>query len=325
MADGRVLAFVAFAGLAIFLAWRWRQAHGVVPLAMGGYAILFAPTSNFALLIGTIMGERLAYAPSLCSTLLMGYGLWHLFGRAAYVRAGLFAVLALGWGGLTLARNQTWASAEAFYRSQALASPRSARAQFGLGKLHFDQGRLDSAMACYHQALAIFPSYPEAHYNLGLAYHRLGYLEAAEKAYRQALENNRGLAQAWYNLGLARQQQGDWQEAAHAYGQALALNPGDAAAWYNLGAALKQGQDWEGALRAFAQANALQPGQAAIWEETGEVHRALGHLPQALAAFEKALALEPGRAGLRRKVEALRRRQEPAAPETLRGLGNGLD
>jgi hypothetical protein len=65
--DGRALAGLALAGGALFLLWRRPQFRAPV-LA---YAILFSPTANVLFPIGTIMGERLAYAPTLGIALLL--------------------------------------------------------------------------------------------------------------------------------------------------------------------------------------------------------------------------------------------------------------
>jgi hypothetical protein len=52
------------------------------------YAILFSPTANILFPIGTIMGERLVYAPSLGLALLLGI----LLARSRHWKIVLVAV-----------------------------------------------------------------------------------------------------------------------------------------------------------------------------------------------------------------------------------------
>jgi len=121
-----VLAFLIVAAGAAVLAWRLRKPHPIVPFALGSYAVLFTPTSNFIVPIGTIMGERLAYAPSLMVCLLAGYGLWRLYRRAGNTTFVLLAALLIAFGALTVARNRTWADELTFYRAQLASAPQSA-------------------------------------------------------------------------------------------------------------------------------------------------------------------------------------------------------
>jgi len=316
MGDGRSAGFVAVILAATGLAWAQRRSLPVVPFAVAGYAILFSVTSNFLFPIGTVMGERLAYAPSMLVSLLLGYGLGQLRRRfRLWAWGGALALVAF-WAVLTLARNRTWADAEVFHRTQLQSAPRSARAHFGLGKVHFDAGAGDSAVVYYRKALEVYPRYAEAWYNLGLARHQLGKLKEAADAYERAVVENRGLAEAWYNLGLARHQLGELKGAVDAYVKAAVLQPGDVAIWFNLGAALRRRGELGKALQAFQRVNQLQPGWAEGWYQTGRIYEELGNLGEAETTYERALSLEPGHPGVVRRIEALNGRR------TREGLRN---
>lgn len=184
-------------------AWAWRKKHPVVFFVVLGYAVLFAPTCNFIIMIGTIMGERLAYGPSLFFCLLLGYGIWHLkrrFGPTAEV--GL-AVLLVIWAGLTMARNGTWADELTFYRSQARSAPNSAKARYNLGTILAKLGDDQAAIEEYQKALQIFPYYSEPLYNKGNALRRLGAEpEQVIQAYRSAIQYDPGHRNARANLAL---------------------------------------------------------------------------------------------------------------------------
>ena len=220
-----------FAGLVVLLlaiaaAWRVRKAHPVVPFAVLGYAILFAPTSSVLLPIGTIMGERLAYSPSIMVCLLLGYGAWQAslwLGRA--VVAGSIALL-LVFGALTTARNRTWADELTFFQAQVQSAPNSAKAHYGFGAALAFSGNDREAVAEYAKAIAIFPDYSEAFFNRGNALRRLGSdPEAVIEAYRDTIRFNPAHADARANLALFLLEHGRRDEARPLVEELVRLNP----------------------------------------------------------------------------------------------------
>jgi tetratricopeptide (TPR) repeat protein len=54
------------------------------------------------------------------------------------------------------------------------ADPGYPLAEFNLGNLYDEQGRLDEALQHYRRALALNPQYADAHFNLALLCERLG-------------------------------------------------------------------------------------------------------------------------------------------------------
>ena len=271
--DAGVLLFIAVTAAAVAGAWHARRAYPLVPLALGGYALAAAPTSNMLVLIPTIMGERLAYFPSLFFCLLAGWGLWMLRRKLG---AGVWAgggVLLIAWSALTVARNATWANAEVFYRAQYQSAPNSARAHMGMGKMHAQSGRLDSAMQYYRSALTLFPQY----------------------------------ALGWYNLGLTQAMRREWDAALISFRRAVQQEPGYVKAWYNLGGVHMQRGETEKALTAFERMVKLDPQNADAWNSIGSVHAHRKSWPAALEAFQKAVAFNPRHADARHNLDLVRR------------------
>jgi tetratricopeptide (TPR) repeat protein len=202
-ADPYVLGGLSVLFVAIGAAWRMRKAHGVVPFAIVGYAILFAPASSVLVPIGTIMGERLAYSPSIMFCLLVGYAGWQLGHRLGRPVAAGFIALLLVFGGLTIARNRTWADELTFFRAQVESAPDSAKAHYGLGGALATNGDDLAAVGEYEKAIAIFPYYSEVFFNLGNSLRRLR-ADAATviEAYRNAIRFNPANANARANLAL---------------------------------------------------------------------------------------------------------------------------
>jgi protein O-mannosyl-transferase len=201
--DWRAWAGLALAGGALWLAWRRPEFRPAV-LA---YAILFSPTANVLFPIGTIMGERLVYAPSLGLALLLA---WLLTAPMAnptatlavpsrYWKAALLAV-ALVFAVRTAVRNRDWLNAEHFYTKLAETSPRSAKSHYSLGVLRSSSGDDASAIEAYDRAIAIMPGYAEAFRNRGNALARLGRREEAIASYRQCLRFDPQDFAANYNL-----------------------------------------------------------------------------------------------------------------------------
>jgi protein O-mannosyl-transferase len=176
--DWRALAGLALAGGAAILAIASPRFRAPV-LA---YAALFAVTANVLFPIGTIMGERLAYAPSLGVALLLAI----LLAEQRYWKTVLLAV-ALLFGVRTAMRNLDWLNPERFYTRLAETSPESAKAQYSLGALRASLGDDTAAIAAYDRAIAIFPAYSEAFRNRGNARARLGQNAEAMADYRQCL------------------------------------------------------------------------------------------------------------------------------------------
>ncbi len=189
--DPRAWAGVALAALALLLARRPGPGRTGVLL----WAVPFLPAANLLFPIGTLMGERLAYLPSLGLALLVALPLARLK-RPAPVLLALGLVL----GARTAVRNLDWRSADVFYPRLVETSPGSAKSWYFLGSLRASRGDDAAAVACYDRAVAIFPAYSEAFHNRGNALARLGRRDEAMESYRQCLRFDPGHAGAARNL-----------------------------------------------------------------------------------------------------------------------------
>jgi hypothetical protein len=176
--DWRAWAGLALAAAAVYTAWRRSELRPAV-LA---YAILFSPTANFIFPIGTIMGERLMYAPSLGLALLLAVFL----ARTRYWKPALIAV-ALVFAARTGVRNLDWLAPQRFYAKLVETSPNSAKAHYSIGVNYAADGDDNRAIPEYGRAIEIFPAYAEAYRNRGNALARLGRREEAIASYRQCL------------------------------------------------------------------------------------------------------------------------------------------
>jgi tetratricopeptide (TPR) repeat protein len=191
LADWRAWAGLLLACAAGFVAWRKPEFRP--PLF--AYAILFSPTANLIFPIGTIMGERLMYAPSLGLALLLAM----LLARSRYWKAALIAV-ALAFAARTAVRNLDWLNPQRFYAKLLETSPMSAKSHYSIGVEIAADGDDLRAIEEYDRAIAIFPLYSEAYRNRGNAQARLGHFDEAMASYTQCLRFDPGDYAANANL-----------------------------------------------------------------------------------------------------------------------------
>jgi protein O-mannosyl-transferase len=207
--DPRVLGFLAVLAIALVVAVLSRRRAPAVPLAIAGYAILFSVTSNFVLPIGTIEGERLAYAPSMFALLLAA-----VFLRP--VPLGSFAALALVLGSavLTFRAERVWRDEPTFYREMVRAAPRSAKAHMSLGTHLGMEGDVQGSIREYETALRIAPAYDRAWIALAGLRRLDGNLAGAVDAWRAALDLDPSFSSARADLATALLDLGRREEAA---------------------------------------------------------------------------------------------------------------
>jgi FkbM family methyltransferase len=183
--------------------------------------------------------------------------------------------------------------AERLYRSIPTSNPTSAVASYSLGLLYYAQGRLQSALDAYDDALAVRPDYVDALINRGAVLLTLGRPAEAVSLYRQAIALSPGNAMALGNLGKALQDLGQVSEAIEAYRGALYHQPDNALVHANLGGALLEHSDWDGSEAATRRAIALDPANLLAHANLGTALLNLGRHDAALAACRQAVALKP--------------------------------
>jgi protein O-mannosyl-transferase len=191
LGDWRAWAGLALASGAVFLVWRRPEFRPAVLI----YAILFSPAANILFPIGTIMGERLIYAPSIGLALLLAI----LLARSRHWKTVLVAV-ALVFGARTAVRNLDWLNGERFYTKLLETSPASAKSHYSIGVERAVKGDDVGAIEAYDRAISIFPAYAEAYRNRGNALARLGRRDEAMASYRQCLRFDPGDFAATTNL-----------------------------------------------------------------------------------------------------------------------------
>lgn len=221
------VAVAAVLGLA---AWRQRHAQPAVTFCLLLAAASYSIVSNTVVLIGTVMGERLFYLPTLGVAMAAGVAVDRALSRFGQRATALAATVAIIWTLVTMRQAALWTSAVSLFEHAVAAQPQSARARMELATAYGQSGYVDRAVEQFRAAVTIMPEYAAAWYNLGNLYARQQRLAEAADAYGRALEYAPKLTQAWFNLGLTRQLQGRLGEAENAYARTAQLAPHDAIA-----------------------------------------------------------------------------------------------
>ncbi len=179
--DARAWGGLALAGLAI---WAFRK-RPATRLGIAFWLVAFLPAANLLMPIGTVMGERLAYFPSIGLALLVAQGLVRL-PKSTIVLAMVVLVFAVRTGD----RNRVWHDADSFYPRLAQDAPGSAKTHYFLGCYKTARDDPAGALDEYNRAIAIFPAYPEALNNRGCVLVALGRLDEAQASFRGCLHFN---------------------------------------------------------------------------------------------------------------------------------------
>lgn len=197
---GPLVGGVLFLGLLALIAFCWRRAPRVAFL-LGAILATYAIVSNAFVLVGTVLGDRLMYLPSVFACILFG-----LSASAAASRVGRLATT-IGVGVVLVAltvRSATyapvWRDDATLFEYAARVAPRSVRALGGWGGLLAERGRLDEARALLDRAVAIAPDFIPNRLNRGAAALSAGDLDAAEADARRVLELDPGNAVATRQL-----------------------------------------------------------------------------------------------------------------------------
>jgi len=314
-------------------AWHWQAILGLICLLLmaaaavlcyrrrrdlfffiGFFLITLLPVSNFVMLIGTIMGERLLYLPLAAFT---GAAAAAIFARGATRAAyGVMILLLAAGSARSMARNLDWASELQLYGSDVAVAPASYKLHMNLAAVLTMAQQYDRAVAEAETAVAIVKDVPVER-NQAASFDGLGisYTAKGDAVGPPA-------SRAWYEKAA-----GAFETAARisdyriAYMREVNSRRGwspeqlgataDAAIYLRLGYTyMRIGRHAE-AEQALDHARLGDPGAADIYPALAQLYLATGRGEQGLAALYKALILRPGNAGIESMLRRVYRATDP--------------
>jgi|SRR5579884_1535117 len=171
--------------------------------------------------------------------------------------------------------------------------PQNFEALHGLGRLHCEAGRLDSAVALFQAALAADCRRSEGFASLGLAFYLLRRFELALQSYEAGLRLAPHDAGLHNGRGVALLELGQAEEALHSFDRAVSLDSCCLDALGNRANALLKLNRPADAVDAYDAALALAPGNAALLTNRAVALRRLDRPHEAVMNAREALAGRP--------------------------------
>lgn len=181
------------------------------------FLLTYLPVSNWFVKIGTIMGERLMYAPSFGLVILAVLLIEGQLSKANKVAKGLiyggFIVLLSWYGFIIIDRNRDWRNEKAILTSGYMASPNSVVSITNMAFLDFNDDNYLEASQWAEKAITIFPDHMPAIFLAGHAYKKLGNSKLAESLWLRVFELNPNYDGVHLSLGVLYYEQGRFSKA----------------------------------------------------------------------------------------------------------------
>ena len=288
------------------------------------FLLILAPTSSMLPIVTEIAAERRMYLPLAAVVVCIVMIAWHGLARLrldAMVRRrvaiGLVAAAVGVLGALTVRRNHDYRTEASIWSDAVAKRPNNARAHNNLGQAWHREGRLDAAVAQYHEALRLKPDLAQAHYNLGLAMADERHLPEAVSCYLEAIRLKPKYAAAHYNLALVLDDQERFPEAIAQYLEAIHLEPTFMEAYNNLAVVYVKEGRLDEAVAQYREALRLAPDAADVHYNLGRALVRQERFDDAVVQYREALRLQPGLAAAQRELdEALTKAHHRLSPQS---------
>jgi len=214
--------------------------------------------SNIFIIIGTELGERLMYLPSLGFCIVLGYILDRYLGASSSSgtvkqmfidnwKLYVFGFLILSFYAVkTMERNLAWKSNLALFVNDIDFASKSARAHYCLGNILLEQvlmntvnehdkdGLMNAAIEELKRSISIYPAFTEARSDLGIAYMHFKKYEDAIELYEESTTYFPNEPIVYSNLGFALNAVGNFAGSELAFKKAISLKPDYLDAYVNL-------------------------------------------------------------------------------------------
>lgn len=308
---GALLGLVLYGFLAWYVLSGFRR-RDPVRFGILFYLLTISIVSNIVFPVGTMMGDRFAFMPSVGFCIAISALLLQFFGKNLRVALGVLSAVLLLFSLKTLMRNPDWASNETLFFADAKVSVNSAKIHNACGGVLFDravkeQNQVEQTEICQrammhlNKAIQIYPNYKDAYMSRGGCNYILKYYDAAVDDYRRALQLAEGDAKIKNALALVLrdggkyygEQRGDLFKALSYLTESWQYNGKDAETARLLGVANGVQGKHPDAVMWFEKAVQLAPDNATFLFDLSLAYRASGNMAKAEETLRKAVEINP--------------------------------
>lgn len=306
-----LLSLVIYGFLGVY-AWTGMGKPDPVRFGIMAYLLPLGIMSNFVFPVGTNMGERFAFMPSVGFCIVVASLLLQLtkgsLNTALIIAGAVAALFALK----TVTRNPVWESNEKLFFTDVAVSGNSAKIRNACGGVLFDKANaekdevkkreyLTEAVQHLNKAIEIYPNYKDAYMSRGGCNFYLKNYENAVADYRMAYQFAPEDAKIKTNFAMTLREGGKYMgeqkhdlAAAFKYlNESWKLNPQDGQTARLLGVANGVAGNKEEALKWFQKAAELLPNDASILYDLGTAYYLAGDTAKAAEYRAKAIAIDP--------------------------------
>lgn len=213
--------------IVVMLVWRKTRGTGF-GLAAAMFLFPYLIISNIFLPIGTIMGERLMYFPSLGLVVVLAVLFNFVFRKQGfYKKAGysIVAIILVFYGARTVIRNKDWRNNETLFKAAAAESPNSLLTRTGLGAVYIRKDEWGKAEEQLTIARNIHEDNSHLQNLLGILEDHKGNFKLAEERFKRSIELNSDAINAYINLAELQIKQQRFKEAGENFLKVIDFTP----------------------------------------------------------------------------------------------------
>jgi protein O-mannosyl-transferase len=300
----------------LYLALGFWAIKGILKKDVAAFGVFFymatlSIVSNLIFPIGTNMGERFLFMPSVgfCVTIVALAARWEV---KKEILLGSSLVIAAFFGLKTVVRNPAWKDNYTLFATDIHHSPNSTKLQNALGgELNAKAEKATDpalrekysreALSHLQKAVKIHPIYKNAYLLMGNCYYYLQDYENAVAHYKKCLVIDPTYKDALSNLPVAYRDLGkyygekknDLPKALEALNQSYSMRPDDAETLRLLGVGNAIGGQPQVAIEFFEKSLKIQPDNSRTLFDTGTAYMQVGNLTKGKELHDKALKIDP--------------------------------
>lgn len=307
------------ASLIIYLGLGAYSFFGVIkkdPISFGilFYLIPLSLVSNIFIEIGSTLGERFLFTPSLGFCMAFVLVLFKLFnqdirGAKSFSRINfgtkgikiislILGIVIAGLSYKTIARNADWKNNFTLFTADVENAPNSSRTHFAMGCEFRVKGEteqepekkiilLKKGIDEYKKCIKIHPGFEDAWYNMGYSYYLLNEHDSAKFAYEKELETVPGDSKTLLNLGMICFRKNDYDGALKYFGETINRNPSYGDAYTNIGAIYHNRGEYDKALSYYEKALKLNANPSTLYNNLSKIYYQLGDSTKGDSYYKK--------------------------------------